>query len=457
MNRKVLLNLSMIAAACALSITVCSCAAGPQLPAWVTTREHADYPLSKYLIGIGSNVEPEKACEDARAEVAAQVSVNIKSTIKTQDLSITFGDNSFTRSELEKKTRAKANIRIEGLETAETCEADGIFYCMAALDKETFSRTLARELETARREVNSLVKRAGEALMEGKVAQAVEIFSNADLIAREAAPAKLLCGLFSPGPEKCRNLDGFQDEIRIVLSRIRARKIPGVHSASVGNRLQEPLEVFVYYETDSGIELPLTDVKVNFRFGPRDMVGSAITNLEGVATFNPVARMGGTGGGNTALIEAVVTLPAAPVGLQDELDASVEFIILLKGKPKNVSVRASDETGLETRKLEGLVKNTLRELGYSVSNSGSMWRLDAELRTDNVKTIRNLTGSSTIVRINTVFTLRHRPSGISYGNFKTSSVGIGRSEKDAKKNALEKLEIPRQRLAELLVEAADSE
>jgi len=451
--------LSMVTVFCLLSgvTATAETGKGSELPSWVTTREHSSYPPSLYLIGIGSNIEPEKACEDARAEVAAQISVNIRSTIKTKDLSVSLGDNSFTRSELERKTKARANICIEGLETVKTCEAEGIFYCMTVLNKKSFARTLAKELEAAGREVNKLVKKAGEVLIEGKAARAITLFMEADQIARKAAPTKFLCDLFSSNPGSCRTIDGYQDEIRIILSRIRIRKIPGVYSSSIGSRLQEPLKAFVYYETASQKELPLTDVLVKFSYGPGDLAGSVITNADGTVSFTPVARRGEIGGTDSVVIMAHVALPAAPVALKNELDASTEFIVLLRGAPKSISVNARNDSGLNCPKLGGLVRKTLRELGYNISDSGSPWVLDAECRTDNTRKIDNFTGSSFVMRVYTEFTLRNKTTSESYGNFRIHSVGIGDSEEEAKRSAIEKLEIPCQDLADLLVEAANSE
>ena len=430
-----------------LSIPVYSAA---DLPSWVSNRIHPDYHPSLFLLGVGSGDSPEKACENARAEVASQISVNVKSKIKTFSFSMETEDKSLFLSDIEQKTKSRVERTVEGVVNVASHEENGVFYCLAVLEKKTLSKKLASELDMLWSKIDGLKGKSKELLTEGRLGNAIISLMEADGLEKETVSTSLIHDIFSPVPYPRDHPTGLEATISKILRNVKIKKTGrGSMRSKVGSRLADPLEVVVWMDFGNGKEIPVSGIKVRFCYNPGDCAGDALTGDTGAAVFNPVIRRGENAGSDITVITAEVVLSILPGKFKADLDASTNFEILISGPPAAIAIAARENDGKRDKDLEKHLDQLVRDLGY-LPASGSKWRLKAGSEVENLKRTESFRGSRFTLTFLVTLRLEDTETGETYGLLETRSTGIGGSEEEAKGKASSRLKISRQELAELL-------
>ena len=99
-------------------------------PEWVLGRSHPDFPLSKYVVGVGfSEKNTISASESARAELIKSIRVKVNSTIKDYHST----DKSFTEASISSET----DFLLEGSQTKDGWydSQKGIFYSYVVIER----------------------------------------------------------------------------------------------------------------------------------------------------------------------------------------------------------------------------------------------------------------------------------------------------------------------------------
>ncbi|MDR0965208.1 MAG: LPP20 family lipoprotein [Myxococcales bacterium] len=122
-------------------------------PDWVQTSTSRRFPAHRYLLGVGSGMNPLTAENRAKALIAEVFSVRIDATTSIQESERVFGvSGEMASSEFFQATQqailATTQKEIAGIRIAETWRApDGLFWALAALDRVQMGSALTARIE----------------------------------------------------------------------------------------------------------------------------------------------------------------------------------------------------------------------------------------------------------------------------------------------------------------------
>ncbi len=155
---------------CLLSVFLSSSASeAKKVPKWVEALGRTNsYPPQEYLIGFGESLSGQSRAELlvsakdlARADMARQIRVNIDSLTLQKQQEISGREDSF----IQCLTRSTANLRLEGVEIADTycTKKPGACYARAVLNKREAAGRLRGEVKRLNDEILSLDQKARQA------------------------------------------------------------------------------------------------------------------------------------------------------------------------------------------------------------------------------------------------------------------------------------------------------
>ena len=134
-------------------------------PEWVLGRSHPDFPLSKYVVGVGfSEKNTISASESARAELIKSIRVKVNSTIKDYHST----DKSFTEASISSET----DFLLEGSQTKDGWydSQKGIFYSYVVIERKYV-------LATIQEYIDNIVSNSALSIRQGDT-----YYSNNDII-----------------------------------------------------------------------------------------------------------------------------------------------------------------------------------------------------------------------------------------------------------------------------------
>lgn len=128
------------------------------IPEWVN-NPHAGYLSDKYLVAVGEGTARSAAADSAKAELFAFIRQQV-TTSTSSSYQATVHDENYQISQTMKATSSFNSV--VGVRVAETCNADGIFYALAVLDKAQATMYYTRRIEEHNTEIEKLRSMAGE-------------------------------------------------------------------------------------------------------------------------------------------------------------------------------------------------------------------------------------------------------------------------------------------------------
>ncbi len=109
--------------------------AGEGRPGWLSGSS-AQYPKSRYILGIGEATTQEKAADKARAELAKFIGVEVKGETKSSTQETGTNSGSSYSSHVSDEVRTSVAKVLDGVEIAEYYRDDsGTHYALAVLDR----------------------------------------------------------------------------------------------------------------------------------------------------------------------------------------------------------------------------------------------------------------------------------------------------------------------------------
>jgi len=302
-------------------------AAFAAVPKWVTTGQSQEYPAEMYFVGVGmSNKSVDQAKEQAVADVAKQISVNIKATTLDVQSEETFGSKSISSYEkAESQTRLSTSGRIEGISVVETAPQGKAFYALAVLDKQKFAALQRTRIAEIRKNIEQSFEAAKTAASSGKILKALQSVKEIRVLSNELIEQRRLLSAAAVPTQKesvpvsKQDLEGI---IEKVVASLRLEKISGdAQSFVVGQTLGMPLVVKLSAD-EAGTLNPVPGIPLVVSDNNNKKFAEAITRSDGMAEIFPAEEAAGAGVGRHQ-VSVSIQLPVS-AALKKQLKAMTQ-------------------------------------------------------------------------------------------------------------------------------------
>ena len=237
-------------------------------PGWVLGREHPKYPLSQYIVGVGSSDEGlTKAKESSRLELAKSIKVKIES--RMEDYSST------ERTSIQSRIITEVNTILEGVEFKDGWydSSKKIYYSFAALNRTLAASGIKSRIKETESLLEKHLRQGNEAEEKGDVVRALfnylngyhkttglpSLRSSLRVITRETQPEQ-------PWGVQDISKNTFLGKINGITQNLRLNVISGDNQVvKTYKGISKPLVAEVFLDK-SGRKIPLSNIPVLFRF-----------------------------------------------------------------------------------------------------------------------------------------------------------------------------------------------
>ncbi len=237
-------------------------------PGWVLGREHPKYPLSQYIVGVGSSDEGlTKAKESSRLDLAKSIKVKIKS--RMEDYSST------ERTSIQSLIITEVNTILEGVEFKDGWydNSKKAYHSFAALNRTLAASGIKSRIKETESLLEKHLRQGNEAEEKGDVVRALfnylngyhkttglpSLRSSLRVITHETQPEQ-------PWGVQDISKNTFLGKINGITQNLRLNVISGDNQVvKTYKGISKPLVAEVYLDK-SGRKIPLSNIPVLFRF-----------------------------------------------------------------------------------------------------------------------------------------------------------------------------------------------
>ncbi len=438
-------------------VVVSSCGSAPapksgQKAQWYLTGKHPSYPTTLYWLGVGSGSSLSAAKEDAIADLARQLKVNIKSVSQQMVQSFTVDDREYFRDELTKRTQALVDQTIEGVEVAETEHKGDEFYVLVVLNKNRYLNNLRNKLDVQYDHISKLMEQTSQLLSQGRLVPAVNNLLEAAEQIPDLSAQLAFYNALSPMPylvEEQYSGPAIVAKARELLAQLHLRVEEGDRqTAAPGAILPKPVVIQAYLE-QKGRVLPVAQLPLKATYENGKTAGKAVTGDDGRAVFHFTAVPGiAITRGQIRIRLNLLRLPEIFASTVENLEQIITYELQRPSQPLAVEVKDAD--GLALPKLMVAVKRALTNAGYTVAPN-ARYRLTGQVR---LQEPRQLTlGGRKRYQVQAVMELQLvGPDGSQLGSLEIRQSGVAGEVAKAKAKALDSLghSIPKRRLVRML-------
>lgn len=408
------------------------------LPEWAVTHRHPKYPEKVYILGVGladmtgANKEDlERAKASALSDIASQIEVKIKSNLRMIENEVKSKRGISYTEYIEKRTEQDVEACLRGVQIVITGFApkEKTAYCLAVLHRAKAASLIEEELNSLLKDIKSLLSDADKYYEEGKVVTAIQSLKKAIDKFYQAESKKVLLNSISPVPAfetSPITIEDIFSKIRRILNEIEIEKVSGDNQeAEIGRNLPEPLCVKV---TAKG--KPIHPIEVTFSYAKGGKIGKAITDKEGIAKIEAIAKKQK---GKFGYIIAKIEIPGLPDEFLDQLDLiKVKFTYSIKGIEYYVGIR------VRNKEFASAIKEALTKAGVRFSEKARCY-IKGEIGTSYQGKVTGFAGDVHRFEAKAIITLIDRKTG---GDVKTWTIKATGTDKDrniARRKALENL------------------
>ncbi|MCS7229731.1 MAG: LPP20 family lipoprotein [Candidatus Kryptonium sp.] len=439
-----------------LIITLFSAYAFSQ-PNWYKTQTHPKYPKEFYILGIGAAVGEdlrETAKQNAIADVASQIRVQVQSEITSLEKERIINKESDYYSEFQQKSKTVIDEILTGCEVVEMNydRKTKTWYALAVLDKQKYLASLEDEIDNAWIQIRKLYNDANSFKNAGKVLQAIQNLKDAQQKIYDIYSKQVLYNALSRIPYKPDielTAGGIESEIRDLISKIKIEKVSGDNQVGkVGEELSEPLVVRVFYQGD--VSVPIANANVVFSYKTGEVIERTTTDEQGIASARVIAM-----GKRANTVVASFSIPGIPSEYARVLSqVKTEFAYTVgTGMAPGVTV------SLKGAKEDKLIFDVMKRLTQAIEKNG--YRVEDEARfviggdisSRVVSSVQGVGGMLYTVEAELNLFLKDLESGQIVGSMSVKSRAVGKSEKDAYERALRGMKFSNKDLVEMLSNA----
>lgn len=351
-----------------------------KLPSWAFSGSDARFPEAFYLIAVGEGGSLENSDKTAMIRVVEQIQISIKSDLSLFQQETERDGLTESSRDLSLSINSSVNIkRLEGLSIVSRHfdKGSGIYYSLAALDRQKSSAGLIKEINSSFGLANEYYKTAEKHKEQAEITEAIHNYVLAIDEYKESKPRVIILNAVAKNAGdadlvKVPSLANMEGSLIGLISRLGLKIISGNHqSGEIGEALNEPLVVRATYES-KGKHYNIKGMPLIFtvKEGSATLQSNANTDSEGTAS-STVSRVNAVGIKHNT-IEVSLNYPDSSMPLTGP---SETFTYLLPVKQDiKVQVRIK-ESNLGNKVMSAIVRpliiNYLRDQGFNVLVEGS--------------------------------------------------------------------------------------
>lgn len=426
-------------------------------PNWYKTQTHPKYPKEFYILGIGAAVGQdarETARQNAIADVASQIRVQVQSEITSLEKERIINRESDYYSEFQQKSKTIVDEVLTGCEVVEMDfdRKNKIWYALAVLDKQRYLSSLEDEIDNSWLQIKKLYEDAKAFLNAGKVLQAVQNLKDAQQKIYDIYSRQVLYNALSRIPYKPEielTAGGIESEIRDIISRIKIEKVSGDNQVGkVGEELLEPFVVRVFYQGNT--QVPIPNANVIFAYKNGESIERLITDEQGIASVRAIAV-----GKRVNKVTATFSIPGLPseyARLLSQIRVEFSYTTSATATPTvSVSLKGAKEDKLIFDVLKKLTQ-AIEKNGYKVEDE-SRFVVGGDVTSRVVSSVQGVGGTLYTVEAELNLFLKDSDNGQIVGSMNVKSRAVGKSEKEAYEKALRGIKFSNKDLVEMLSNA----
>lgn len=429
--------------------------AGP--PEWYVNGYTKSVTKSSHIIGLGNGESHETATDNAFADMLKHIEVSIKSESNNFISSFLDDDIEHIRSQYDSKVKTVTEGGIKGAETIEKSSDDDMHYIMLAISKQQYLDQLMSEIKTKRETIVQMGTDSDGLIEQGKIIPGLGLLMETIDIASEIS-ARLTVyhalGGSRISTEGVLNGQSVISGIRQKLGKLKLIKVSGDNqSANRGQILSEPLIVKSCFISETGREIPLSNIKFKLMDENGKTLDTRFCDDDGIVSFRASAF--GKQFGRASI--GVNILGLNPVFKRDLRSLSVTFDYGVKNPlTLPLSITIKDERGIPADLVAHSVSNVLQDLGHVVVVDAPL-KLKGTIRTEDQREIEGTFGKQFIAKVKMNLELIVTAEGKSIASEVFPSKGIHKlSGEHAIETAYRKMSIPEKRVAKMFADVSSS-
>jgi len=427
-------------------------------PNWYRTQTHPKYPKEFYILGIGAAVGEdarETAKQNAIADVASQIRVQVQSEITSLEKERIINKESDYYSEFQQKSKTIVDEILTGCEVVEMDydRKSKTWYALAVLDKQRYLASLEDELDNAWGQIKKLYDDAQSFINAGKVLQAIQNLKDAQQKIYEIYSKQVFYNALSKIPYKPEielTASGIESEIRDLISKIKIEKVSGDNQvAKVGEELPEPLVVRVIYQ--GNVAVPISNANVLFAYKTGEVIERTMTNEDGVASVKVMA-IGKRAKNDVVVSFSIPGLPSEYARVLSQVKVEFSYTTSVEATPSvTVSLKGAKEDKLIFDVMKRLTQ-AIEKSGYKVEDE-ARFVVGGDVSSRIVSSVQGVGGMLYTVEAELNLFLKDLESGQIVGSMTVKSRAVGKSEKEAYEKALKGMKFSNKDIVEMLSNA----
>lgn len=426
---------------------VCCFSLSAQIPGWYSSHTHPNYPVQEYLVGIGSGTGQngaDAAKKSALSDIVSQLRVQIQSEMRSVTESFAVNDDEQIYSDFKRQSRTMVSDEVTGADIVETVtdKGTGTVYMLMVLDRQKYGDGLRVQLESGWKQASDLRSAAAGFFAKGKLNEAIQSIAQIKQVIAPLFAQQVLHNAAAGTPytsPSVFNPAALQNDIRTFLSQIVLEKKSGDgQTGKIGKKLDQPLTVTV---KANGV--PVSGVMVQFSIDPKTVLGEAVTDETGAASFMTVVRSGGG-------VKARIMVPGLGREFEQNQTASaVTFRWNAQASEKAFALSINTKNPKLEQTISSKLSAAVSQIGYSVVTM-SPFTITVEIGTGVPTTIDGMAGTLYNVTLTATVSVKDNAKNAVVGTETFSAKGVGSSEQDAVLKAATGLKFDQTLLAELL-------
>ncbi len=400
-------------------------------PQWYANKNASSYSLDEYFVGAGSGSDEATAVNNAKLEIASQISVTIESKLDNYMQSIETESKASYKESLTKSTTATVNQTIQGIQIVEKRQEGKTFYVMGVVNKAKYLSGLKVELDKLWSSISNLTTSARKLAKDGKIIAALDNYTDAQEFINSFYTKKALYDALSNNTYKIEETITIQtliSEIREVLSDITLTVVNGdKQKGKAGMTLPAPITVSASYKA-GGTKVNLAKMPLTYYNEDNTIIAKTQTADNGEAEVFVTALASSSGTGKVIIKLSFNRLPALYAKYVQDTQVTAGYE-LSTNTPIAFAVIAKDKKGVSLPKLEAKIVRVINKLNYNV-DPNSPFIIEAVANVSQSKEVEGFSGNNTMVEVELSIVLKVK-AGETLGSM--TAKGQGLSDKGEEK------------------------
>lgn len=427
-----------------------------KLPAWTLGEEHPDYPRSIYWYAPGEGPDLVSASDQARAQVTAQLQVQIKSVVTSTEEELIEEDRSYYSAAYKSTVESLVDESIQGIEIVQTHKASGVHYALAVLNRSIYLGALEAELRDYAQQLETLYQDAGAKLDKGEVFAAIENLSDAVDLAPEVYPRQSYFNALSDvnfNLQQSLQSAALLSHVRDVISDIDLTLVSGADQVSApGQRLPRPIIVQASLNRQGG-SLAISEMPLRAYYASGDRAAKLATTADGRAEVIVSAVPGDRpDAGYVTIKPNLGRMPEIMGPLLVNLELRVNFGI--EGEVAAFAVMIKDSQGQRLENVEADIEAIVLKSGFRIDPKSSLV-ISGEVSQVPIKRIEVGTSASFQAEARLRLEVIEKTSGATKASMEVNKKTVAKTEKQAAVSAMQDVggSVKRKALTEMLGDA----